>query len=116
MIDLIQAKIAIPSQNEKIKLLTLAPENWPTEKAIKKLNTIEYEVKKARTLKKEHGIFVEPKPKSGRALSKDIVDRVINFYCDNQYSKTHVRKKEYLTVKVARQKEKFQKHLLLINI
>ena len=36
-------------------------------------------VKKARALKKEHGILVEAKPKSGRALSKDAVDCVINF-------------------------------------
>ena len=50
LIDLIQAKIAIPSQNEKIKLVTLAPENWPIKKVIKKLNITEYKVKK----KQEH--------------------------------------------------------------
>ena len=73
-------------------------------------------VKKARALKKEHGILAEPKPKSGRALSKDVVDFVINFYCDDQYSRMCAGKKECLTVKVDGQKEKFQKPLLLLNI
>ena len=60
--------------------------------------------------------MAELKSKSGRALPKDVVDCVINFYCDDQYSKMCAGKKECFTVKVDRQKEKFQKHLLLLNI
>ena len=50
------------------------------------------------------------------ALSKDVVNCVINFYCDDQYSRMCAGKKECLTVKVDGQKEKFQKRLLLLNI
>ena len=113
--DLIQAKIAVSSRKEKIKLLSLVPESWSIKKVIKKFHVTEYMVKKARALKKEHGILVEPKPKSGRALSKD-VDCVINFYCNHQYSRMCAGKKECLTVKVDGQKEKLQKRLLLLNI
>ena len=111
LVDLIQAKVAVSSQKEKIKLLTLAPESWSIQKVISKFNVTEYIVKK------EHVILAEPKPKSGRALSKDVVDDcVINFYCDDQYSRMCAGKKECLTVKVDGQKEKFQKRLLLLNI
>ena len=79
LVDLFQAKIAVSSRKEKIKLLTLTPESWSIQKVIKKFNATEHMAKKARALKKEHGILVEPKPKSGRALSKDVVDCVINF-------------------------------------
>ena len=44
--------------------------------------------------------MAEPKPKFGGALSKDAVDCVINFYCDDQYSKMCAGKKQCLTVKV----------------
>ena len=83
LVNLIQAKIAVSSQKEKIKLLILAPESWSIQKVIKKINITKYMVKKARALKKEHGILAEPKPKSDRALSKAIFDCVINFYCDD---------------------------------
>ena len=117
LVDLIQAKVAVSSQKEKIKLLTLAPESWSIQKVISKFNVTEYIVKKARALKKEHVILAEPKPKSGRALSKDVVDDCVkNFYCDDQYSRMCAGKKECLTVKVDGQKEKFQKCLLVLNV
>ena len=52
LVDLIQAKIAVSRQKEKIKLLTLVPESWSTEKVIKKFHVAQYMVKKARILKK----------------------------------------------------------------
>ena len=111
LVDLIQAKVAVSSQKEKIKLLTLAPESWSIQKVISKFNVTEYIVKK------EHVILAEPKPKSGRALSKDVVDDCVkNFYCDDQYSRMCAGKKECLTVKVDGQKEKFQKCLLVLNV
>ena len=51
MVDVIQAKIAVSSLKEKIKLLTFAPESWSIEKN-KKFHVTEYVVKKARALKK----------------------------------------------------------------
>ena len=60
--------------------------------------------------------MAKPKPKSGRALSKDNLDCVINLYSDDQYSRMCAGKKECLTVKADRQKEKFQRRLLLLNI
>ena len=96
LVDLIQAKVAVSLRKGKIKLLTLAPESWAIQKVIKKFNISEYVVKKARALKKEHGTLSEPKAKPGRALSKDIIDCVINFYFDDQYSRMCAGKKECL--------------------
>ena len=60
--------------------------------------------------------MAEAKPKSGRALLKDVVGHVINFYCDDHYSRMYAGKKECLIVKVDEQKVNFQKCLLLYNI
>ena len=41
LVDLFQAKIAVSSRKEKIKLLTLTPESWSIQKVIKKFNVTE---------------------------------------------------------------------------
>ena len=51
LIDIIQAKIAVSSRKEKIKLLTLVPESWSIENYIEKFHVTEYMVKKSKSIK-----------------------------------------------------------------
>ena len=57
--------------------MTLVPESLSVQQVIKNFYVAECMVKQASALKKEQDVLTEPKLKSGRALSKDIVDCVI---------------------------------------
>ena len=43
----------------------------------------EHMVKRARQLKKEKGILVDPDPKWGKTISREVVDKIVNFYQDD---------------------------------
>ena len=68
LVGLIKEKLLVLSWNEKVKPLTLTPENWTIEKTIKEFEVSKYLVKKARSLEKELGILAEPKAKTGKVL------------------------------------------------
>ena len=58
--ELLKEKLKMSSTQEKVKILTLAPESWSISKTCNEIHVPEYLVKKARKLKNSKGILAEP--------------------------------------------------------
>ena len=56
------------STQEKLKILTLAPESFSISKTCNEFDVSKYLVKKARKMKNSKGILAEPKKKEGNVL------------------------------------------------
>ena len=54
----------------------MTPESWTIEKTMKEFEVSKYLVKKARSLKKELGIFAKRKAKTGKVLPQETVTTV----------------------------------------
>ena len=85
-IALLKIKFELASKQEQIKLLTLIPESWSIKKAVKEFGTSEHLVRKARKFKTKTGILSDPKPKKGKALSPETIDKVTIFYQSDENS------------------------------
>ena len=115
-VDLLKAKIQISPRQEKIKLLTLAPESWTKKKKQEVFGVSDRMVKRARQLKRDKGILASPDHKRGKTVNGDVKQRIHNFYQSDEYSRMCPGKKEYITVRDGTIKEQKQKRLLLTNL
>ena len=113
---LIKAKFDISSASEKVKLLTLVPDSWSIEATQVYFSTSRRSVKKAREIKKTHGILVEPGKREGRNISNDVKEKVIDLYLSDGFSRMCPGKKEFVSVNVDGKRKHFQKRLLLLNL
>ena len=75
LIGLIKEKLLVLSWNEKAKLLTLTPESWTIVKTMKEFEVSKYLVKKARSLKRELGIWLNQKQKLVKYFTRN------GYYC-----------------------------------
>ena len=115
-VDLLKAKIQISPRQEKIKLLTLAPESWTKKKTQEVFGVSDRMVKRARQLKRDKGILASPDHKRGKTVNGDVKQRIHDFYQSDEYSRMCPGKKEYITVRDGTIKEQKQKRLLLANL
>ena len=105
------------SNERKIEILTLAPEDWTMQKTVKFFNVSEHAVKQARKLKKEKGILATPSSYYREGLDKEIKKCVVEFYERVDVSRMCPGKKDCVSIrKKDGSKEKVQKRLLLANI
>ena len=65
---LLKEKLKMSSTQEKVKILTLAPESWSISKTCNEFDVSEYLVKKARKLKNSKGILAEPEKKERKCI------------------------------------------------
>ena len=79
-VDLLKAKIQISPRQEKIKLLTLAPESWTKKKTQEVFGVSDRMVKRARQLKGDKGILASPDHKRGKTVNGDVKQRIHDFY------------------------------------
>ena len=75
------------STQEKVKILTLAPESWSTSKTCNEFDVSKYLVKKARKLKNSKGILVEPEKKKGNVLSNETKLKVLEIFESDEFSR-----------------------------
>ena len=115
-IDLIKNKMYDSTKSEKLKLLTLVPESWTIESIMSEFNVSYRMARTARNLKAQNGILAEPQQKSGRILSDETVQKVIEFYQSDEYSRMFPGKKDVMSVKINGQKQYKQRRLLLLNL
>ena len=73
-------------------------------------------VRKAASLKKEHGILPKVSRKKGHQLDDDVLNFVKQFYEDDEYSRMCPEAKEYKSMTTDGVKRKKLKRLLLVNI
>ena len=57
---LLKEKLKMSSTQEKVKILTLAPESWSISKTCNEFDVSEYLIKKARKIKNSKGIIDKP--------------------------------------------------------
>ena len=69
--ELLKDRLKMSSTEEKVKILTLAPESWSISKTCNEFDMSEYLVKKARKLKNSKGILAKPEKKKGNVLSDE---------------------------------------------
>jgi hypothetical protein len=113
LVDLMKNKIKISNRRQKIQILTIAPASWSIEKTKTEFNVSTYMVRQARKLAKEKGILELPEQKKGKVLSEETRRCVIDFYCDDEYSRLMPGKKD--CVSIARNTH-MQKRLLLCDM
>ena len=87
------------SRQEKFQFLSLTPKSWGRRKLRKVFGTSERQVIKVKQLVSEHGIFILPNPKKGRALPLEIETLVKTFYERDEISPMTPGMKDFVTIK-----------------
>lgn len=89
LMEKLKAKIAKPetTRTEKIQMLTLVPLAWSREKVMTYFDVSQNMVKTARSLLKDHGILALPEPRKGKCLDPSVADKVLKFYCDDEFTR-----------------------------
>lgn len=105
------------NKEEKIQLLTLAPEFWSRRDLMREFGCTEREAREAINLVSSSGVFSTPAKKSGKVLPADTVNSVKTFYERDDISRIMPRLKDYISIKQSNGKrEHIQKRLLLGNL
>ncbi|KAK6191155.1 hypothetical protein SNE40_002894 [Patella caerulea] len=99
-INTLKAKCAISSRQEKVKLLTLVPDKWSTEKTRTEFNVSKRLVQSAKRLKLEKGILASPDAKRGKTLENGVEERMVSFYQNDVTSRPCPGKKDFVLVKI----------------
>ena len=105
------------NKQERIQLLTLAPEFWSRKNLMREFNCSEWEAREAKDLVANSGIFSIPAKKPGKLLPANNVNSVKSFYERDDVSRIMPGLKDYLCIKQSNGKrEHIQKRLLLGNL
>lgn len=103
--------------DEQVQILTLVPQSWSIPQTISFFETTEYLVKKARKLLNEEGALGKVDKRKGRTLSAEIVQKVRNFYCEDDISRVSANKKDFVSLPTEHGKREFRtKRLILHNL
>ena len=78
--DSIKEKLTDCSNDRKIQMLILAPEDWTIQKTVQFYNVSEHAVKQARKLKKQKWILATPSNYYRKGLDKETKKCVVEFY------------------------------------
>ena len=114
--ELLKEKLKMSSTQEKVKILTLAPESWSISKTCNEFDVSEYLVMKARKLKNSKGILVEPEKNKGNVLSDETKLKVLEIFESDEFSRMCPGKKDCVSIKINAKKIKKQKRLLLVRL
>ena len=117
LVELLRVKLQVSPKHRHIQLLTLAPESWSIQRTAEEFDVSIYQATEAKKLKKQKGILAERSPRVGRQLPKEIEEKVIAFYHEDEYSRIMPGKKDFKSVKGPDGKRQHvQKRLLLLNL
>lgn len=95
LVQAIKQKLSLATGNqEKLKLLTLAPMTWTIAKTVAEFGESEYLVCRARDLRKDHGILPDVTYCLGKPLETGTVDKVVAFFNDDNVSRLMPGKKD----------------------
>ena len=111
MISKIKNKIQDSSSTraEKIQVLTMAPENWSRKKVSEVFGVSEKLARDAKQQGSNSGVCSLPPPRKGKSLSEETVEKVTQFYENNQHSRIMPGIKDRVSVKknVYQQKRRY---------
>ena len=113
LVALMKEKLKVSNRGQRLQILTLAPRSWSILKTMEEFEVTAYMVRQARKLAAEKGILGTPNEKKGKVISEDLKQRVVAFYCDDEYSRQMPGKKDTVSI---RRNVPIQKRLLLCNL
>lgn len=117
LIRKLKTKCFVSNKEEKIKIISLLPRTWSREKICEEFQVSERLVKLSRHLLKEQGILPTLQPKNAsKVINENIVEKVINFYEDDNNSRLMPGKKDCISVRENGAKFQKQKRLILCNL
>ena len=80
LVDSLKEILTDSSNERKIQMLTLAPEDWAIQKTVDFFNVSEHAAKQARKLKKEKKILETPSNYYREGLNKETKECVAEYY------------------------------------
>ena len=95
LVVLMKEKLNVSNKREKIQILTLKPESWSLRKTAKEFKVSKATAREARILREEEGIFAVPQSVIGKRLSEKTVNRVLEFYQNDEYLRQLPGKKDH---------------------
>ena len=113
LMSLLKEKIDISKRSDKIQLLTLVPTSWTYKRIVEEFSVTKYMVRCARKLLSEKGILATTEPKRGYPISKELIDLVVEFYSNDEFSRMMPGKKDYVSIG---KNNHVQKRLILSNL
>ena len=113
LVECIKDKLKVSNRRGKLQLLTLVPNSWSVRKAANVFSVSKSTIQKARILKAEKGIAGCPEIVKRQRLSQEVIDTIIEFYCDDEFSRQLPGKKDCVSVG---KNNHVSKRLLLCNL
>ena len=113
LLFLMKEKLQISNRDRKIQILTMVPPSWSLKQTQEFFKVSQYMAKKAKKLAVEKGIMELPDKKMGKSFSKETENLVLEFFCDDEFSRQMPGKKDFVSV---RRNFHVQKRLLLCNL
>ena len=88
MLQQLKEKFHSTSQNSvKVQILTVLPKSWSIQKIQSEFATSNFMARKAKQLVKDKGILSSPDPRPGQQLSQEVLDNVVGFYENDEFSR-----------------------------
>ena len=112
-IEGMKEKCKVSDRRTKVQILTLVPRSWTIKGTTTAFDLSERMVKLARKLKIEQCILAFPASRQGRKLLAEVVQKVHNFFEDDEFSGLFPGKKDCVPVRISGTKMYKQKWLLL---
>lgn len=118
IINKLKAKFTEPncSRDDKIRILSILPKSWSISMTMKEFNVNKHTVLLAKELVMEQGVLAVPSKKCGRPLDPDIKHEVLQFFNDDDISRTMPGQRDYVSTRTNSGREQVQKRLLLSSL
>lgn len=116
LINKLKEKCSVSEKDEKIKIISLLPDSWSKNKICEEFAVSEYLVRITRELVKTQGILPNLSNRQGHKISEYTVNRVIEFYEDDENSRLCPGKKDFVSVIINNIRVHKQKRLILIPL
>ena len=97
--ELLKEKLKMSSTQEKVKILTLAPESWSISKT-------------CNEFKNSKGILAEPEKKKGNVLRDKTKLKVLEIFESDEFSRMCPGKKDCVSIKINAEKIKTKKTIV----
>lgn len=104
------------TKQEKLKLLSTVPRSWGVNNIHAMLGVSHHMAKNALKIRATLGYGCSPSKNRGRALPKELIEKVHDFYQDDSNSRVMPGQRDYLPVTIDGRKDRVQKRLLLFDL
>ena len=94
LVECMKEKLKVFNSRQQLQILTLTPKSWSLRKAEKEFSVSKDKIQNANFLRDQKGIIAYPDVVERHRISKDVIELVKLFYCDDEYSRQMPGKKD----------------------